>query len=114
MENSKKIKRCLKIAEQKIRENKSISLETYAIQNKKEFLLKEWSNKNEFKPNQILYASNLKVFWECPFCNNSFYQTISLRTLQNCGCPNCNKLSTSFPEQSIYFYLNKEEKKYNS
>lgn len=72
------------------------------------FLAKEWDyDKNENEPDEVTPGSNKKVWWKCPNGHDSYLATISHRC-HGSGCPICNTiLQTSFPEQSILFYIKK-------
>ncbi len=75
-------------------------------------LVKEWdyekNDKDGLYPNKVAHRSDKKVWWVCPVCCCSYKTAIKHRT-QGTGCPHCaNELHTSFPEQAIYFYLNRE------
>ena len=69
----------------------------------------EWDyKKNDKAPEEYLPQSNKVVFWKCRYCGYSFPKKISARIASKAGCPNCNKeKGTSFPEQSIFYYLSK-------
>lgn len=69
-------------------------------------LAKEWNyEKNEdLKPSQVSTSSSQKVWWKC-VRGHEWVDTINHRS-NGRGCPICNKgLKTSFPEQSIYYYM---------
>ena len=54
-------------------------------------LCEEWDyQKNEITPEQITPKSNIKVFWICKKCNNSWLATVHNRT-NGSGCPQCAK-----------------------
>lgn len=73
------------------------------------YILKEWDyEKNDILPSEIGVGVHKKVWWKCPFGHS--YQTYpSNRCGKNhSGCPICDKENhTSFPEQAIFYYLNK-------
>lgn len=56
----------------------------------------------DLKPNQISSGSGEKVWWQCKY-GHEWQATINSR-VQGCNCPYCN-LQTSFPEQTIYYYV---------
>lgn len=72
------------------------------------FLAKEWDySKNNLKPFEVTAGSQKKVWWKCPNGHNSYLATIYSRK-HGSGCPICNTMFlTSFPEQTIYFYIKK-------
>lgn len=82
------------------------SLEYFAIENSKRYLLKEYSYKNKYKANEISKGSNLKAIWNCQLCKNEYNMEISNKTVLNYGCPYCsgyrvnetNCLWTTHPE----------------
>ena len=71
-------------------------------------LAKEWNydkNKN-ITPNDVTVGSNLKVWWKCEK-GHEWEAIISSRNM-GIGCPICNgEKSSSFPEQTILYYLSK-------
>lgn len=72
-------------------------------------LAAEWDYEKNYplKPADISSGSEEKVFWICPWCGTNYEMRINKRTRRNSSCPRCAKQSTSFPEQAIYYYLNK-------
>ncbi len=72
-------------------------------------IAEEWHpTKNGYlSPKDISYGSESVVWWKCSWCGYEYQQRINKRTLRNFGCPQCAKASTSFAEQSIYYYLSK-------
>ncbi len=68
-------------------------------------LLSQWDwNRNTQKPDAVYYQSHEDAWWVCPV-GHSWKTKIYLRTQRGCGCPECDKSGTSFPEQAIYYYL---------
>jgi hypothetical protein len=65
------------------------SLEYYAKTNNKEYLLKEFSNKNEKKPSNISRGSKKACIWNCPICKSEYAKSIKERTGRGGGCPYC-------------------------
>ena len=52
------------------------------------------------------YRSNKKIQVRCKICGHQ-WSTWPQQILRGDNCPNCIKrLSTSFPEQALYYYLN--------
>ena len=78
-------------------------------------IAKEWHpTKNlDLKPTDVTVGSNKKVWWKCSTCGNEWEAVIARRTsfhskLRISDCPNCSAaFGTSFPEQSVYFYVKK-------
>jgi hypothetical protein len=72
-------------------------------------ICKEWNyEKNDKTPKDYTSKSSQSVWWKCSVCSHEWKQTIKNRTVNNSGCPNCDKgRKTSFPEQVIMFYLSK-------
>lgn len=95
------------------------TLEYFAIVNKKEFLLKEFSSKNLKKPNQISFSTLDEYMWDCPKCESEYNATVSTRTNCDSACPYChgkainhtNCLWTTHPE--IASLLKNEDDGYN-
>ena len=73
-------------------------------------ILKEWDyGKNlGLDPEEYTINSKEKVWWKCIQCGNLWQATIKNRIRRNSGCPICKKHKrTSFPEQAIFYYLQK-------
>lgn len=64
------------------------TLEYWSKENKKEYLLSEFSEKNIKKPNQISYGSADKYFWNCFDCGSEYDMSVHHRTSGN-NCPFC-------------------------
>jgi hypothetical protein len=71
-------------------------------------IAKEWDDDKNIGLNINEYSSksNIKVWWKCSFCGNSWQATINKRTTGR-GCPNCSIAGTSFSEQAVLFYVKK-------
>ena len=71
-------------------------------------LIREWNyDKNEITPYQITKGSNKKVWWTCKQ-GHEFQMRVCSRTLENIGCPVCNKeRKTSFLEKAVFYYIKK-------
>ena len=72
-------------------------------------IAKEWNyDKNgDIKPKDVNYGSNDEYWWECEL-GHEWKTSVKSRTTKGTGCKYCNfELKTSFPEQAIFFYLNK-------
>ena len=63
-------------------------------------LLVEWDyNKNnisEIYPDKITSKNQKKVWWVCSKCGNEWITSISTRTVNKSGCPECNKGLTKY------------------
>ena len=72
-------------------------------------MLAEWDyDKNNVRPSEIGVGTHKKIWWKCPFGHS--YQAYPSNRCGNAhsGCPICDKENhTSFPEQALYFYINK-------
>lgn len=62
----------------------------------------DYSKNGDLSPRQFTKGSSQKVWWKCAL-GHSWKATISSRGKN--GCPKCNDFGTSFPEQSVYFYV---------
>lgn len=72
-------------------------------------LAEEWDYKLNYPllPTQIMSGSGKKVWWKCKY-GHSWRTTVNNRTSQYSNCPVCSaERGTSFPEQAIYYYVNK-------
>ena len=72
-------------------------------------LLLDWNyvkNGNHgLSPFSVSKGSEKKAFWKCHKCGHEWKACIYSRAA-GVGCPNCaSELSTSFPEQSLFFYV---------
>lgn len=70
--------------------------------------LYEWDyEKNVIKPEDLLFNSGTKVWWQCP--NGHSYQcSPSDKNRYHVACPECmRELQTSFPEQTVFYYIKK-------
>lgn len=73
-------------------------------------LLKEWDYEKNSKinlfPNKVMRGTHENAYWICPV-GHEYVKEIKLRTSGQ-GCTECAKESqTSFPEQTIYYYMRK-------
>lgn len=95
------------------------SLEWYAINNNKLYLLNELSDKNNKKAKQISYGSEYEYLWLCPKCNSEYKMSVKHRTYKNCNCPFCrgyrvnetNSLATKFPNICLEWNFEKNKLK---
>ena len=72
-------------------------------------LATEWNyEKNgSLNPTSVSTKSNRNVWWKCQL-NHEYQARISARVIYNIGCPICNsERETSFPEQTIFYYVKK-------
>jgi hypothetical protein len=66
------------------------SLEYFAKINNKEYLLEEYSVKNENKPDEIFKSSTNKYWWNCPNCKSEYDMSVDSRTCKkSSNCPYC-------------------------
>ena len=78
-------------------------------------IAREWHpTKNQgLKPTEVTAGSNKKVWWKCSRCGHEWQAIIAKRTsfhskMRITDCPNCSTaVGTSFPEQSVFFYIKK-------
>ena len=70
-------------------------------------ILAEWDySKNTIQPTKITAGSNKKVWWVC-WKKHSYLRGVQDK-VKGIGCPICvREQQSSFPEQSIYFYIKK-------
>lgn len=70
-------------------------------------IAKEWhpTKNGDLLPSDIKAGSNIRIWWKCSICDNEWITTPNHRTSENTGCPKCNKRSTSFSEQILYYYV---------
>ncbi|MGK4040884.1 zinc-ribbon domain-containing protein [Heyndrickxia oleronia] len=66
------------------------SLEYYAKQNNKEYLLLEFCKDNIRPPNKVSYGSSDKYKWKCTECNSTYYTIVHSKTIGNSNCPYCS------------------------
>lgn len=87
--------RCYSCIRKKLEKNKKLnmeyeeSLEYYAKINNLDFLLKEYSEKNNFKPSNIKRSSNEICWWKCIKCTGEFDMSLNSRTSGQ-NCPYCS------------------------
>ena len=76
----------------------------YLIDNTELMAEWNWERNKDITPSQLTLGSNKKVWWKCVL-GHEWEAIVSSRNRGN-GCPVCKKeLQTSFPEQTIYFYV---------
>jgi ribosomal protein L37AE/L43A/DNA-directed RNA polymerase subunit RPC12/RpoP len=76
-------------AESKLR-NVVNSLEDYAKDNSKEYLIREFSSKNNKKPSEVAYGTAKKFIWNCFTCNGEYEMSAHNRTTSGQNCPHCS------------------------
>lgn len=82
--------------------------ESWCHHNHKEYLLKEWDyDKNgDLSPKDFSYGSGKGIWWKC---NKNHHWKVSIANrVHGTNCPICARTQTSFPEQTIAFYLMQE------
>lgn len=77
------------------------SLECHAINNNKQYLLDEFSNKNKRQPIEISKGDNDKYIWHCLKCNKEYKMSVNNR-INDHGC-SCGGISKG--EERILSYL---------
>lgn len=66
------------------------SLEFFSKKENKDYLLKEFSDKNINNASQVSYGTNDKCLWNCPNCKNEYSMSVQSRTSkQESNCPYC-------------------------
>lgn len=65
------------------------SLEKYALDKNKLYLLREYSDKNPKSPDKISYASGQPYLWNCSTCQSEYKAYAYNRTNQDTACPFC-------------------------
>lgn len=68
------------------------SLEYWAKENNKEYLLNEFSDKNEKKPHEIARATEDVYWWNCTDCGSEYDMSCRDRTSASQNCPYCRGL----------------------
>ena len=96
-----------KLRKEAIIENKS--LEYYAKNENKIYLLDEFSPKNKKTPREISYGTHDKFLWDCFNCGSEYFAKVNNRTSSNTGCPHCNE---SKGEKRIQRWLDKNDIEY--
>ena len=68
-------------------------------------LVNEWNyEKNCMLPEDYIAGSRKKVWWKCK--KGHVWQAPIYSRVNGTGCPQCSSFGTSFPEKSVYYYLN--------
>lgn len=82
-------------------------LKTWCETNGRTQILDDWDySKNIVLPTEISFGSNRKVWFKCHVCKFEWRTVVSSRTSQHTDCKMCQRrLSSSFPEQCIFFYI---------
>ncbi len=82
-------------------------LETWCIENGRTFIIDDWDySKNTIQPKEIMFGSNKKVYFKCHICGHEWKTPLNSRTKQHTDCKKCTRrVSSSFPEQCIYYYF---------
>ena len=73
-------------------------------------ILDGWSNKNKFKPDEVMYGSNKKVIFKCKM-GHEWETTCCNVTLKGSWCPVCSgykNKKTSLPEKTIYWWCKEQ------
>jgi len=81
------------------------------LQTKYPKIAKQWSSKNNIKPNEVVPGCNKKFIWKCEK-KHEWVTTVNARVNNNSGCPKCvSQLFTSKPEIKLRKLLNGKIKK---
>lgn len=75
-------------------------------------ILAEYSSKNELSPEEIAPISDKRLYWKCSTCGHEWVVGVGRRTSLGCDCPKCDKTSTSYGEQILYYILQRELKEH--
>lgn len=75
-------------------------------------IAKEWQHPiadidNWRTPKNTKSGANCQVHWKCGVCGHEWNAAVCDRALQGTGCPKCANVKTSFPEQAVYYYIQK-------
>lgn len=83
-------------------------LESWCINNNRYDILNEYNNAfNIKKPDEVLFSSNTKYNFKCPF-GHIYSRDIHDKTLNFAQCPVCQKSNkVSIKEKTVYYYLKK-------
>lgn len=67
----------------------------------------DYSKNGNLTPEEICINSSKKVWWKCMY-GHEWCVSPNSRYTQKTGCPKCSsQLKTSYPEQAIFFYMQK-------
>ena len=67
----------------------------------------DYERNGALMPEQVTSKSNRIVWWRCP-AGHEYKAPVCNRTLQNQGCPQCNKeRKTSAKEKAVFYYVGK-------
>lgn len=82
--------------------NQTLCVGINDLQTKYPNIAKEWSNKNNKLPSEVIAGGHTKYYFICSKCGNEWKTTINERK-RGRGCPKCSaSLHTSIPEQVIF------------
>jgi DNA-directed RNA polymerase subunit RPC12/RpoP len=70
--------------------NEAILVGYNTIADKKPWLVKEWSEKNEKGPKEYIYCTETKVIWNCSTCHGEYTARIIDREEWETSCPYCS------------------------
>lgn len=74
-----------------------------------EKLIREYSAENEQGLECLAAHADRRVTWICEYCGGKWQIHVGARTgVNQHGCPYCNKTSTSYGEQIVYYLLQRE------
>ncbi|MBQ3163287.1 MAG: zinc-ribbon domain-containing protein [Lachnospiraceae bacterium] len=89
--------------------NSENSLSTWCLNNERgKQIQSEWTGISEsgehYTMGEVAYGSHIKMLWRNKECGHEWYAIIWSR-VNGSNCPECNKRSTSYPEQYLYWAL---------
>jgi DNA-directed RNA polymerase subunit RPC12/RpoP len=69
-------------------------------------LTREWDEQKNMEVyglgmSDVAKKSSLEAFWTCGRCGYKYQKSVYKRVALGLGCPTCNRIGTSFPEQVI-------------
>lgn len=65
----------------------------------------DWTKNKSINPRKMTANSGIYVNWKCHFCGFEWKTAANNRSSAKHGCPNCSMKSTSFGEQSLFYYV---------
>lgn len=82
-------------------------LKSWCNNNNRLAIIQDWDDeRNNISPTDITFGSNKSVFFRCHVCGYEWKARVGARTALGTDCPQCaRRLSSSFPEQAIFYYF---------
>ncbi len=81
--------------------NRDVGFSFNSLIDTHEELCKEWSDSNQFGPENYLKSSEDDVLWICPTCHGEYSSSIYLRSVNDNLCPYCNNYKPLFGLNSL-------------